>query len=70
MVSEGFQSGFRVVRNCVVSERFQSGLLFFFLLAGQLVHVTWLFVHHRLMRGEKSVHNFRIGAKPFVHCET
>ena len=29
-----------------------------------------LFVHHRLMRGEKSVHNSRIGAKPFVHCET
>ena len=26
MVSEGFQSGFRVVRNCVVSEGFQSGL--------------------------------------------
>ena len=29
-----------------------------------------LFIHHRLMRGEKSVHNSRIGAKPFVHCET
>ena len=29
-----------------------------------------LFVHHRLMRGEKSVHDSRIGAKPFVHCET
>ena len=29
-----------------------------------------LFVHHRLMRGEKSVHDSRIGAEPFVHCET
>ena len=29
-----------------------------------------LFVHHRLMRSEKSVQNSRIGAKPFVHCET
>ena len=29
-----------------------------------------LFIHHRLMRGKKSVHNSRIGAKPFVHCET
>ena len=29
-----------------------------------------LFVHHRLMRGEKSVHDSRIGAKPFVQCET
>ena len=29
-----------------------------------------LFIHHRLMRGEKSVHNSRIGAKPFLHCET
>ena len=28
-----------------------------------------LFVHHRLMRGEKSVHDSRIGAEPFVHCE-
>ena len=29
-----------------------------------------LFVHHWLMRGEKAVHDSRIGAKPFVHCET
>ena len=29
-----------------------------------------LLVHHRLMRGEKSVHDSRIGAEPFVHCET
>ena len=29
-----------------------------------------LFVHHRLMRSEKSVHDSRIGAEPFVHCET
>ena len=29
-----------------------------------------LFIHHRLMRGGKSVHNSRIGAKPFLHCET
>ena len=29
-----------------------------------------LLVHHRLMEGEKSVHDSRIGAEPFVHCET
>ena len=29
-----------------------------------------LLVHHRLMDGEKSVHDSRIGAEPFVHCET
>ena len=29
-----------------------------------------LFIHHWLMRGRKSVHNSRIGAKPFLHCET
>ena len=29
-----------------------------------------LFVHHRLMRGEKPVHDSRIGAEPFLHCET
>ena len=29
-----------------------------------------LLVHHRSMGGEKSVHDSRIGAEPFVHCET
>ena len=29
-----------------------------------------LFVHHRLMRDEKPVHDSRIGAEPFLHCET
>ena len=29
-----------------------------------------LLVHHRLMGGEKSVHDSRIGAEPFLHCET
>ena len=65
VVSEGFT----MVWNGVVSEGFR-GVSDFFARRPIGPCNLVLFVHHRLMRGEKYVHDSRIGAEPFVHCET